>query len=117
MQNQNLFDGQVEAKLQRLDRFAIPRGFRGRSIFWVQSWWLVQSTVFRWSPQFAYGLRRTLLRIFGAKIGVGVIIRPSVTVTYPWKVSICDHSWIGDDVVLYSLGEIEMPVKMRATYS
>ncbi len=29
-------------------------------------------------------------------------------VTYPWKVSIGDYSWIGDDVVLYSLGEINI---------
>jgi len=29
-------------------------------------------------------------------------------VTYPWKLEIGDHSWIGDDVVLYSLGEIRI---------
>jgi putative colanic acid biosynthesis acetyltransferase WcaF len=28
--------------------------------------------------------------------------------TYPWKVSIGDHAWVGDDAVLYSLGEIEI---------
>ena len=26
--------------------------------------------------------------------------------TYPWKLSIGDHSWIGDEVTLYTLGEI-----------
>ena len=46
------------------------------------------------------------MRIFGAKIGRGVIIRPSVEITYPWKLSIGDYSWIGDDVTLYTLGEI-----------
>ena len=55
-----------------------------------------------------YGWRRFLLRLFGAKIGKKVIIRPSATITYPWKVTIGDYSWIGDDVVLYSLGEIEI---------
>jgi len=53
-----------------------------------------------------YGWRRFLLRIFGAKIGKKVILRPSSQVTYPWKLSIGDYSWIGDEVVLYSLGEI-----------
>src|SRR5690606_24867622 len=52
--------------------------------------------------------RRFLLRLFGAKIGKGVLIRPSVTTTYPWKLTIGDYSWIGDDVVLYSLGEISI---------
>tara|TARA_B110001454_G_C12664541_1_gene410985 strand:- start:838 stop:1269 length:432 start_codon:yes stop_codon:yes gene_type:complete len=53
-----------------------------------------------------YGFRRFLLRLFGAKIGKKVIIRPSVKITYPWKLSIGDYSWIGDQVDLYTLGNI-----------
>ena len=49
-----------------------------------------------------------ILRLFGAKIGRSVLIRPSVTVTYPWKVCIGDYSWIGDNVELYSLGNINI---------
>jgi putative colanic acid biosynthesis acetyltransferase WcaF len=41
-------------------------------------------------------------------VGRGVQIRPSAIVTYPWKVEIGDYSWIGDEVVLYSLGEISV---------
>lgn len=95
-------------KIQDLSLFSVPRGFRGRSAVAVQIWWLIQATLFRWSPQFLYGWRRWLLRRFGAKIGRGVIIRPSVAVTYPWKLTIGDHSWVGDDVVLYSLGRINI---------
>lgn len=94
--------------MQRLSTFRMPLGFRGKSSAVVQIWWLVQSSLFSYSPQFAYSWRRFLLRLFGAEIGKGVIIRPSVTVTYPWKVKIGDYSWIGDDVVLYSLGDIEI---------
>lgn len=93
---------------QDLSRFRLPKNFRGKSAVTVQLWWLVQASLFRTSPQFAYGFRRWLLRIFGAKIGLGVLIRPSVTITYPWKVKIGDYAWIGDDVVLYSLGEINI---------
>jgi len=95
-------------KFQDLSKFSVPLNFRGRSIWIVQLWWCVQSTAFRFSPQFAYGFRRFLLRVFGAKIGRGVVIRPTVTFTYPWKVSIGDYAWVGDDVVLYSLGEIDI---------
>ncbi len=49
-----------------------------------------------------------MLRLFGARIGGGVLIRPSARVTYPWKVCVGEYAWIGDDVVLYSLGEIEI---------
>ncbi len=91
---------------QDLKTYRNPVGFRGKSACVVQLWWLVQSTLFAASPQFMYGWRRFLLRAFGAKIGVGVIIRPSVRITYPWKLTIGDCSWIGDDVDLYTLGDI-----------
>lgn len=93
-------------KTQDITSFQLPLGFRGRSALTVQIWWLVQSVLFRGSPQVAYGFRRWLLRMFGAKIGRGVLIRPSVTVTYPWKLSIGDNCWVGDDVVLYTLGRV-----------
>lgn len=48
------------------------------------------------------------MKLFGAKIGRGVLLRPSVEITYPWKVSIGDWSWIGDNVTLYSLGDIDI---------
>lgn len=94
--------------IQDLSRFRLPADFRGRSAIVVQWWWFVHATLFRLSPQFAYGFRRWLLRRFGAKVGKGVLIRPTVTITYPWNLSIGDHSWVGDDVVLYTLGEIDI---------
>lgn len=97
-----------EAAMQRLDLFALPRNFRGRPAWFVQLWWIVQSTAFALSPQVAYGFRRALLRLFGAKVGRGVLIRPTAKITFPWKLSIGDYCWIGDDVVLYSLGHISI---------
>ena len=91
-----------------LSRYSQPTDFRGKSKIYVQLWWLVQAILIGLSPQVFYGWRRFWLRMFGASIGKKVLVRPSVKITYPWKVSIGDHSWIGDDVVLYSLGEIEI---------
>ena len=91
---------------QKLVNFVLPRNFRGKNTLFVQLWWFVQATLFNCSPQFFYGWRRFLLRLFGAEIGKNVIIRPTVKVTYPWKIKIGDNSWIGDNVELYSLGEI-----------
>lgn len=91
---------------QNLNTYKTPKNFRGRSAIVVQLWWLVYAALFRTSPQFLYGWRRFLLRLFGANIGKKVIIRPTARITYPWKVSIGNYSWIGDDVVLYSLGNI-----------
>jgi putative colanic acid biosynthesis acetyltransferase WcaF len=94
--------------VQNLEHFRLPENFRGRPAWVVQIWWFTQATLFHISPQILYGWRRWLLRLFGATIGRGVMLRPSVEITYPWKVSIGDWSWIGDNVTLYSLGEIEV---------
>jgi len=94
--------------MQKLNHFKLPENFRGRNAIIVQIWWFTQATLFNLSPQFLYGWRRFLLRLFGAKIGKGVVLRPTVKITYPWKITIGDFSWIGDDVTLYSLGEIEI---------
>jgi len=93
---------------QDLSKFKVPAEFRGRSKVFVQLWWIAQATLFRCSPQVAYGYRRAILRLFGAKVGQGVLIRSSVKITYPWKVTLGDHCWVGDNVNLYSLGEISI---------
>jgi putative colanic acid biosynthesis acetyltransferase WcaF len=79
---------------------------RGRPGWYILLWWLVQAIAFPLTPHFFQSARVVLLRFFGARIGQGVIIRPTARFTYPWKVCIGDYSWIGDDVVLYSLDEI-----------
>ena len=97
-----------DGEYQELSRFSLPQGFAGRSIFIILLWSAVQKTLFALSPQFFYRWRRFLLRLFGAEIGSGVIIRPSVKITYPWKLKVGDYSWIGDDVNLYTIGNISI---------
>ena len=63
---------------------------------------------FKTSPQVFYKWRVFLLRLFGARIGVDVIIRPSVHIQFPWKLEIGDYAWIGDEVVIYNLGKIKI---------
>lgn len=92
--------------MQDLSGFKVPGGFRGGGAIKVQLWWAVQATLFRWSPQVMYRWRAFLLRMFGAKIGKNVVIRPSVKITYPWKLTLGDYAWVGDDAVLYTLGDI-----------
>ena len=81
---------------------------RGRSSLFIMVWWLVQAIAFPLSLHNFNSFRCWLLRLFGAKIGRGVIIRPTARFTYPWKVKIGDYSWIGDDVVFYSIDRIEI---------
>lgn len=91
---------------QNLAIFKVPSGFRGRSALMVQLWWIVQASLFAWSPQILYKWRVFLLRLFGAKIGKGVLIRSSAKITYPWKLTIGDYVWVGDDTTIYNLADI-----------
>lgn len=92
----------------RLDLYNQDNFSRGRSGWIVLLWLLIQGTIFRISLHPMYKWRNLLLRLFGAKIGIGVKIRPTAKFTYPWKVSIGDYSWIGDNVEIYSLDNIEI---------
>jgi putative colanic acid biosynthesis acetyltransferase WcaF len=49
------------------------------------------------------GLRKLVLRLFGAKIGTGVLLKPSISVKYPWKLTIGNNVWIGEDVWIDNL--------------
>lgn len=93
---------------QDLTLFTMPAEFRGRSAWYVQIWWIVQDTLFRWSPAVLFSWRTFLLRIFGAQIGRNVRLRSTVRVTYPWNLSIGDNVWVGDDCVFYNLAKITL---------
>ncbi len=47
-----------------------------------------------------------ILRLFGARVGRGVVIKPSVRVKYPWKLEVGDHVWIGESVWIDNLGKV-----------
>lgn len=49
-----------------------------------------------------------LLRLFGARIGEGVVIKPGVNIKYPWKLEIGNHCWIGEKVWIDNLGEMKI---------
>ena len=95
----------TDAGAMRLDLFANPDFDRGASRL-TEAAWLVLSglLVSSWLPGSAW--RRTLLRAFGAEIGMGVVIKPGVRVKFPWRLTIGDHVWIGEDVWIDNLAPV-----------
>ncbi len=47
-----------------------------------------------------------LLKVFGAKIGKGLVIKQGVNIKYPWKLVIGNHVWIGENVWIDNLGKV-----------
>lgn len=70
--------------------------------------WGGAAPLFRLSPRIAFGWRRFLLRLFGAKVGAGVNIYNSATIYMPWNLSIGEWSSIGEHAYIYNLGRIEI---------
>ncbi|MWV26986.1 WcaF family extracellular polysaccharide biosynthesis acetyltransferase [Aurantiacibacter rhizosphaerae] len=90
----------------RLDRYTSKLN-RGASRF-VDAAWLVSNALFlsSWLP--GTGWRVQLLRAFGAEVGRNVVIKPGVRVKFPWRLRIGDHSWIGEDVWIDNLAEVDI---------
>lgn len=69
--------------------------------------WFLANAAFVYSPWNPFsGLRKAVLRAFGAKIGKGVIVKPRVQVKFPWNLSIGDHCWIGEAVWIENQGKV-----------
>ncbi|QNN25061.1 colanic acid biosynthesis acetyltransferase WcaF [Planctomycetales bacterium ZRK34] len=71
-------------------------------------WFILNEIIIRCRLNSFSGLRVATLRAFGAKIGDGVVIKPGVSVKYPWNLSIGDHTWIGEGAWLDSLTTINI---------
>jgi putative colanic acid biosynthesis acetyltransferase WcaF len=54
------------------------------------------------------GIRIFLLRLFGAKIGKGVFIKPGVSVKFPWLLEIGNDVWIGENVWIDNLAKVKI---------
>lgn len=59
-----------------------------------------------WNP--ISSLKVLTLRMFGAKIGKEVVIKPGVNIKYPWLLKIGDYTWIGEDVWIDNLAMVKI---------
>ena len=70
------------------------------------AWYIVNILFFKNPLILSSRIKRGLLRMFGAHVGKGVVIKPSINIKFPWNLSIGDHSWIGEDVWIDNLDKI-----------
>ena len=91
----------------RLDTFDNNGFDRGGSKLKELLWLAIAGLFFStWLPGSSW--RVALLRLFGAHIGKGVIIKPHVRVKFPWKLSIGDYSWIGEQAWIDNLAPVSI---------
>lgn len=90
----------------RLDLFDDSALDRGRPRYIEALWVLTRCFFFTTSLPWPNGIKRRLLRLFGAQVGAGVVIRPGVYVHFPWKLKIGNHCWVGDGCQLLNIAPI-----------
>ena len=78
-------------------------------------WEYTGSLVFALIPRPFWGIRRVILRVYGARVGRDAHIVPSARIAIPWNLEIGDFAAIGDRVILYNLAMIK--IGMSATVS
>ena len=78
----------------------------GKGIVIQTIWYFVNILFFKNSFSVLSGLKVRILKWFGATVGKGVVIKPSVNIKYPWRLVIGDHTWIGENVWIDNLAEV-----------
>lgn len=63
-------------------------------------WYLFKMFFFLSAFPFPYSFKSHILRIFGAKVGNDLVIKPRVNIHFPWKLTIGDNVWIGEEAFL-----------------
>jgi putative colanic acid biosynthesis acetyltransferase WcaF len=88
--------------LKRYDNSWYRPGPKWKTTLWL----LVNAVFFNNSLAVFNGLKCSLLRLFGAKVGKRVVIKPSINIKYPWFLRIGNDVWIGEKVWIDNLGLI-----------
>jgi putative colanic acid biosynthesis acetyltransferase WcaF len=94
---------------QNLHTYRTPPDWHPGAPVLVQTLWFVLGAPLlaaRWLPGSAW--RVTLLRAFGARIGVGCRLKPGVRVKFPWRLQVGHHCWLAEGAWLDNLAPITL---------
>lgn len=69
-------------------------------------WYFVNAMIVRasWNP--FMGVKIKLLRMFGAKIGKGLVIKNNVIIKSPWNLVVGDDCWLGENCWIDNLDKV-----------
>jgi putative colanic acid biosynthesis acetyltransferase WcaF len=69
-------------------------------------WYIPNAVFFKTPVPFPCLLKAALLRLFGAKVGRGIVIKPNVNIKYPWFLCIGNNVWIGEEAWIDNMAKV-----------
>jgi len=72
----------------------------------VLIWFFINYYIFDSAFPWPYRFKLFLLRLFGAKVGSGLVIKTNVRIKNPWRLTIGDNCWIGESVWIDNLENV-----------
>jgi putative colanic acid biosynthesis acetyltransferase WcaF len=98
------FTGEMKTDLSKYNAWYKP----SRNVLVCIIWYYINALIFN-SLLFPFNsLKIFILKLFGAKVGKGVVIKPNVNIKYPWLLEIGNHTWIGENVWIDNLALIKI---------
>lgn len=72
----------------------------------ITLWYFMNALFVRasWNPFME--IKIWLLKAFGAKIGQGLVIKNNVVIKYPWKLTVGDNVWLGENCWIDNLDNV-----------
>ena len=90
----------------RLDHFDNSTFSKGAGSLQQGIWFIVNALFFK-SGWFPFMLPKIiLLKLFGARVGSGLVIKPGVSIKFPWKLKIGNHVWLGENCWIDNLDHV-----------
>jgi putative colanic acid biosynthesis acetyltransferase WcaF len=81
---------------------------REASILKEVLWYIVKWLFFLTAIPYPSRFKTTLLKIFGARVGKNVLVKPRVNIHMPWKLVIGNNAWIGEEVFILNFEPVHI---------
>jgi len=71
-------------------------------------WYLFKMLFFLTAVPFPSRFKVVILKMFGAKIGSNVVIKPRVNIHFPWKLVLGNNVWIGEETFMLNFEDLKI---------
>lgn len=79
-----------------------------RSFLIAAIWYIINALFINSYLLIPSSIKKSLLKLFGAKVGKNVTMKPNINIKYPWNLEIGDNVWLGEELWIDSLGKVKI---------